>query len=272
MRSAETRDVVGGSTDGGCKSQEAISTLMSRSPRLETNSGSNSSTLPPTAYHPSLMLASTELGVYIKWALLLQEQLEHVQAERAGLAQHCSRLQTDNHQLRRMLVAEDPAKYGSLSTPEGDSQECAEQTAAADEASEQDSAQTEGSNELTPTLPEAPKAAARQPLGNAQGPDVLNSPNLRMLANFLKEAPQDGASFPMDSYGHSSLADGKNKRNAASPAGATASKLLRTKPPSGDRLSLEEFDKLAMAGKSGQLARNPVARLRAASKLDAHAS
>merc|ERR1711920_26942 len=163
MRSAETRDVVGGSTDGGCKSQEAISTLMSRSPRLETNSGSNSSTLPPTAYHPSLMLASTELGVYIKWALLLQEQLEHVQAERAGLAQHCSRLQTDNHMLRRMLVAEDPAKYGSLCTPEGDSQECAEQTAAADEASEQDSAQTEGSNELTPTLPEAPKAAARPP-------------------------------------------------------------------------------------------------------------
>merc|ERR1711920_622192 len=95
MRSAETRDVVGGSTDGGCKSQEAISTLMSRSPRLETNSGSNSSTLPPTAYHPSLMLASTELGVYIKWALLLQEQLEHVQAERAGLAQHCSRLQVE---------------------------------------------------------------------------------------------------------------------------------------------------------------------------------
>lgn len=244
--------------------QEAISTLMSRSPRLETNSGSNSSTLPPTAYHPSLMLASTELGVYIKWALLLQEQLEHVQAERAGLAQHCSRLQTDNHMLRRMLVAEDPAKYGSLCTPEGDSQECAEQTAAADEASEQDSAQTEGSNELTPTLPEAPKAA--------QGPDVLNSPNLRMLANFLKEAPQDAAPFPMDSYGHSSLADGKSKRNAASPAGATASKLLRTKPPSGDRLSLEEFDKLAMAGKSGQLARNPMARLRAASKLDAHAS
>merc|ERR1711920_696352 len=261
MRSAETRDVVGGSTDGGCKSQEAISTLMSRSPRLETNSGSNSSTLLPTAYHPSLMLASTELGVYIKRALLLQEQLEHVQAERAGLAQHCSRLQTDNHMLRRMLVAEDPAKYGSLCMPEGDSQECAEQTAAADEASEQDSAQTEGSNELTPTLPEAPKAAARLPLGNAQGPDVLNSPNLR------KEAPQDGASFPMDSYGHSSLADGKSKRNAASPAGATASKLLRTKPPSGDRLSLEEFDKLAMAGKSGQLARNPVARLRAASKL-----
>ena len=56
-----------------CAAQEIIAP---RQPRLENEGGA---ALPPTAYHPSRMLASTELGVYVKWALLLQEQLEHVQ-------------------------------------------------------------------------------------------------------------------------------------------------------------------------------------------------
>jgi hypothetical protein len=41
--------------------------------------------------------------VYIKWALVLQEQLAHVQGERAGLAQQVVSLKQENEQLRQAL-------------------------------------------------------------------------------------------------------------------------------------------------------------------------
>jgi len=90
----------------------SFSALGMRSPRLETRDGSSNAILPPSAYHPSVMIASTELGVYVKWALLLQEQLELVRGEHAVLLQHCERLQVDNQLLRKKLFDENPSKYG----------------------------------------------------------------------------------------------------------------------------------------------------------------
>ena len=44
-----------------------------------------------------------DIGVYIKWALVLQEQLAHVQGERASLAQQVMSLKQDNQTLREAL-------------------------------------------------------------------------------------------------------------------------------------------------------------------------
>merc|ERR1719382_1012145 len=82
--------------------------IAPRQPRLENEGGA---ALPPTAYHPSTMLASTELGVYVKWALLLQEQLEHVQGERRALMQRCLKLEAENEWCRAALYEENPRKY-----------------------------------------------------------------------------------------------------------------------------------------------------------------
>ena len=46
-----------------------------------------------------------DVGVYIKWALILQEQLAHVQGERAGLAEQVAGLKRENEQLRQALDA-----------------------------------------------------------------------------------------------------------------------------------------------------------------------
>ena len=43
--------------------------------------------------------------MYIKWALVLQEQLAHVQGERAGLAEQVVSLKLENEQLRQALEA-----------------------------------------------------------------------------------------------------------------------------------------------------------------------
>lgn len=241
------------SADGSCISQDAISTLMSRSPRLESRDGNGSSTFfPPTAYHPSLMLASTELGVYIKWALLLQEHLEQVQAERAGLAQQCSRLQTDNQALRGMLYSENPIKYAKIRDPDAKLKEWTEKN----NSDQQDAARSE-SGEMTPPVPEPRPTNWRETLANADsaaGPqaDLLSSPNLRMLASFLKEAPDSSLTIPR------STEVGKSKLSSSS-SDAPVTKLMRTQPPSGNAFSsLDAFDQLAAAGLSARPSAAPV--------------
>jgi len=230
-------------TDGSCKSQEAISTIMSRSPRLESRESGSS--LPPTAYHPSLMLASTELGVYIKWALLLQEHLEHVQGERAGLVQQCSRLQADNHMLRRMLVAEDPTKYAQLSTSEVAGSEDAEHPSSTDEMHQQ-AAQSDNSSEPTPPIPSRSAALSAQ---SAPGPpassDMLSTSNLRVLASFLKEtqAPVDADTSPPS---QPSLSPGRKRslaafdQLAADNLSARSARRLATSAGSRHRASTDE--------------------------------
>jgi len=228
-------------TDGSCKSQEAISTIMSRSPRLESRESGSS--LPPTAYHPSLMLASTELGVYIKWALLLQEHLEHVQGERAGLVQQCSRLQADNHMLRRMLIAEDPTKYAQLSTSEAPGSEDAEHPSSADEMHQQ-AAQSDNSSEPTPPIPSRSAALSVQSApGAPASSDMLSTSNLRVLASFLKEAPVDADTSPPS---QPSLSPGRKRslaafdQLAADNLSARSARRLATSAGSRHRASTDE--------------------------------
>lgn len=242
-------------TDASCRSQDAISTLMSRSPRLESRDGTGSSTFfPPTAYHPSLMLASTELSVYIKWALLLQEHLEQVQAERAGLAQQCGRLQTDNQMLREMLFAEDPIKYAKICESDVPLKDWTENNT----SDQQDAARSE-SEELTPPVPAPRPTNWRETLANSTTSrpgsaalpqaDLLSSPNLRMLASFLKEAP--GAPGPSLTIPRS--AEVGRSKLSSSFTDAPATKLMRTQPPSEHALSsLYAFDELAAAGLSAR--------------------
>ena len=56
-------------------------------------------------------------GVYIKWALVLQEQLAHVQGERAGLAEQVAGLKLENEQLRQALEAGNTAGTAASATP-----------------------------------------------------------------------------------------------------------------------------------------------------------
>ena len=85
---------------------------FSSTPRLQDSKDSSAAgNLPPTAYHPSMVLASNEVGVYVKWALLLQEQLDHVQTERAKLQQHVTQLQIENQQLQKVRVRASPPHH-----------------------------------------------------------------------------------------------------------------------------------------------------------------
>jgi len=170
------------------------------------------------------MIASTELGVYVKWALLLQEQLELVRGEHAVLLQHCERLQVDNQLLRKKLFDENPSKYANLrpdapvageseqaqsdaATPAAlrghTSSQAAVQADGASPAAAQTTAQTTAqtatqglkrkkeedadSNQRQSRVLEEAKSAVglSGDRTNAQG-DVMCSPNLRMLASFLK--------------------------------------------------------------------------------------
>lgn len=70
--------------------------MMARQPRLETRDA-------PAAAPQMPAIIGGDIGVYIKWALVLQEQLAHVQGERASLAQQVMSLKQDNQTLREAL-------------------------------------------------------------------------------------------------------------------------------------------------------------------------
>jgi len=84
------------------ESRAEASALMARQPRLETRDA-------PAAAQSQLgvppILGGGDVSVYIKWALVLQEQLAHVQGERAGLAQQVVSLKEENERLRQTLEA-----------------------------------------------------------------------------------------------------------------------------------------------------------------------
>lgn len=61
-----------------------------------------------------VMLASTEIGVYVKWALLLQEQMEQGQWDRARLSARVAALEAENASLRAALREE---RHDPLLTP-----------------------------------------------------------------------------------------------------------------------------------------------------------
>jgi len=79
------------------ESRAEASALMARQPRLETRDAPAAASQPP--------ILGGDVGVYIKWALVLQEQLAHVQGERAGLAQQVVSLQQENERLRQTVEA-----------------------------------------------------------------------------------------------------------------------------------------------------------------------
>tara|TARA_B100000524_G_scaffold304628_1_gene179705 strand:+ start:290 stop:460 length:171 start_codon:yes stop_codon:yes gene_type:complete len=56
------------------------------------------------------MAANTELGVYVKWALLLQEKLEQMQTHRTTLKEHVMKVQQENLMLRQALHKDNPSK------------------------------------------------------------------------------------------------------------------------------------------------------------------
>lgn len=92
------------------ESRAEASALMARQPRLETrDTPAAASQLPP--------VLGGDGGVYIKWALVLQEQLAHVQGERAGLAEQVAGLKLENEQLRQALEAGNTAGTAASATP-----------------------------------------------------------------------------------------------------------------------------------------------------------
>ena len=101
------------------ESRAEASSMLSRQPRLESRDGNGAGGAagqPPGPYHPHMMaqqpMLGGDVGVYIKWALLLQEQLDHVQGERAKLQQQVTLLQGENQQLRSALTSTGGAEAG----------------------------------------------------------------------------------------------------------------------------------------------------------------
>jgi len=143
--------------------------IAPRQPRLDSDAGS--SHLPPTAYHPSTMLASTELGVYVKWALLLQEQLEQVQGERVAMMQRCLKLEAENDWCKAALYEENPQN-----SQQEDDQSSADASKADPEADDDEAKRSKQGAEAAAPAPSSASGVS---------PEVLSSPNLRMLATFL---------------------------------------------------------------------------------------
>lgn len=84
------------------ESRAEASGMLSRQPRLETRDPPSAASQQP--YDPHMMsqtpMIGGDMGVYVKWALLLQEQLDHVQGERTKLQEHVTQLQIENQQLQ----------------------------------------------------------------------------------------------------------------------------------------------------------------------------
>lgn len=95
------------------ESRAEASGMLSRQPRLETREAPGGASQQP--YHPNMFpqapMLGSDMGVYVKWALLLQEQLDHVQTERAKLQQHVTQLQIENQQLQKVRVRASPPHH-----------------------------------------------------------------------------------------------------------------------------------------------------------------
>lgn len=208
------------------------------------------------AGHPSAMMASTELGVYVKWALLLQvivrfvractrpvclgsgiallrtpgfprpdapsqEQLEHVQAERLAVLQRCLKLQADNQLLRQTLQEENPTKYAHLAPPNAQpSQAISVQagsarrlaSAPAISAQPEESSLSAGNSSLA-----AASTAAGDSGTSSLEPDVLNTPNLQLLASFLKDEndkPKCGSASGAEARAASNVMSTRRRSNS----------------------------------------------------------
>ena len=92
------------------ESRAEASGMLSRQPRLETREAPGGASQQP--YHPHMLpqapMLGGDMGVYVKWALLLQEQLDHVSTERTKLEQHVTQLQIENQQLRMVRTRASP--------------------------------------------------------------------------------------------------------------------------------------------------------------------
>ena len=169
----------------------------------------------------AMISGGPDSGAYVKWALLLQDQLEKTQNERAWIVQQCLRLQAENQQLRLSLFEENPTKFAthsqclpmeprvansaaaepprvpppmpapapaparSASSVEHDRWVDALHLPPLQPASDGKSPATQPATAATATAAGATSAGAE---GASPAPaDMLNTPNLRLLASFLDE-------------------------------------------------------------------------------------
>jgi hypothetical protein len=147
---------------------------FSSTPRLQDSKDSSAAgNLPPTAYHPSMVLASNEVGVYVKWALLLQEQLEILQNDRRSLFEQALALRADNRLLRKTLVDENPEKYAHIAPPDDDDDD------------DTFGATAGASTSAAYPDPKAGSLALKRQASAPKKADILCPGNLRELSSFL---------------------------------------------------------------------------------------
>lgn len=161
------------------------------------------------AYQPSMLLAGTEMGVLVKWALLLQEQMEVVRADRMRLTQECAGLRAENTSLKAALLEENSVRYAHLAptspsgsgisaatTEMGDTTDTLTPQDLSGAIAQQSARLTESGSTCSLTGPTAVRSAGGQYSSSSVGAgawcassDVLDEPdNLQALATFLNES------------------------------------------------------------------------------------
>lgn len=113
-----------------------------------------------------------------------------MQAERTAVLQRCLKLQADNQLLRQTLQEENPSKYSHLAPANAQPSQAVSAQAARGEAGARRSAMSAPLGD--PSL--ATESQDGETLPPNLDSDMLSTPNLRLLAHFLKEEPGDNAS------------------------------------------------------------------------------
>jgi hypothetical protein len=117
-----------------------------------------------------------------------------VQAERLAVLQRCLKLQADNQLLRQTLQEENPTKYAHLAPPNAQPSQAISVQASSARRSAPAPAMSAPPEELSLCAGSSSGAAGGSG-SSALEPDVLNTPNLQLLASFLKddnEKPKPG--------------------------------------------------------------------------------
>jgi len=110
-----------------------------------------------------------------------------------AVLQRCLKLQADNQLLRQTLQEENPTKYAHLAPPNAQPSQAVSVQASGSRRSVPQVAALSAPTEVIPMSSGSSAFSTTAPGGNGAPllePDVLNAPNLQLLASFLKDEDQ----------------------------------------------------------------------------------
>ena len=143
-----------------------------------------------------LLVSTTELGVYVKWSLLLQEHLQQVLAQRDSLAAMRRLLEQENEELRAAIAGPAGAVLAGALGPAGADEPLTRGPSSAETAS------AGVSPLLSPTAVREREELSALLLTPSVSEELLSTPN---LANLVSSLDQGVARQAADASGASAL-------------------------------------------------------------------